>query len=722
MVLKVVSQINILIPSFFCCLISPSPHFSSASIKPPEPQPNGARDLGHGPQPPPYYMNTNHPDHFYTSPRENRNNPQTLVLNGLQSTNTHRHNGHTHPNRLLHNSIQNGNSYPHNGIDNPAFTHVDDPNANAFPNTQQQNPNILIQPGHAQGGAHPPAVQVSLNTLPQNNSTQIPTIHFNLNSYPTNGQQTQQESSFPLTSTSNNNASQTQQSLIHAGQSNPTMEGGLNGPVEAGHQGPPGLIPNGYTHFNSSHTLQRNANTQTYQQELEHPRTSDRNSVRHDSPASSPRRQMPWDRLRGTPAYPSGSLPRRQTSPEFSSNSTDHPTHPPTRDERNRSQRRPQSQATSRSTAPPREDVPTADRRTRSRSLDLLNPNTHSGTQLEVAHHTHRSPNAQRESVQRDNRGSPRSQTAPRQEVTHGINPQARPPMSWQASVGRTAVSKRPMTQQGQTALQGADTRALADPNHLPQAHMAQQHRAAPIQKPPQGLGTQTQPVINDAIQRRQEGTAPALNTPAQPHPSNLAQAALKTHTQRAQTLQNRKQQTQAALLHSGPQAQPPAAGARHPPTPPPVIPILQFQALPKKRTQHRSLTRGPQPPRPPVNMPVAQRPLPVQQRPNMLHQHPTMPTTSRHRPGNGAHRHAHAHPHALHRHPVHSTHPRQVSEQHDGISHMFIDITAYSKISTYGCINISYFLFTCMRLLLPVTTPQQFVLFVFSVHFLKDA
>lgn len=689
MVLKGFSQIYPLISSFFCCLFSPSPHFSSAPIKPPDPQPNGARDLGQGPHPPFYHLNTHtrHPDRLYTAPRESRGNPQTLnTLNGPRDSDTHQHNGRTHTDRLLHNSIQNTNSYPHNGIDNPAFTHTDAQIANALPNTHQQHPNILIQTGTAQGGAQPSAVHVSLNTLPQtaqqNNNAQIPTIHVNLNSHSTNGQQTQQESSIPLTNTANNNASQTQQNLIHTGQSDPRMQSGqsyrsdrwLNGHIEAGPD-QPGLIPTGYTHYNSNNTSQRNANTQTYQQEPELHSRSDRNASRHNTADSSSRRQMPWDRLRGTPSYPGGTLQRGQTSPEFTSDTSDYTTHPPIREERmpNRSQPQPQSQTASRSRAPPRQDAPSVDRQTRSRSADLRGPNTRSVRLLEAAHYTQRSPRTQRESAQRDIRGSPGSQTTPRQETTHSNNPRALPLMSQQASVGRSAMSQGPRTQRGLTAPQGADTRALADPNHLSQAHMAQQHRAAPIQTPPQGLGTQTQPVIHGANQPRQGGTAPVPFSSAQPNPSNLTQAALTAHTERAQTFQNRKQQTQAALLHPGPRAGAPAAGAQHPPTPPPVIPLAQFQTLPKKRTQHKSATRDPQPPRPPVNIPVAQRHLQVQQRPNVQHHPATVPANRHHHPGNG-HMHVSAHRHAPdhargHGHPAHFTQPRQVSEtQHDSL------------------------------------------------------
>ncbi|CAK6964306.1 uncharacterized protein si:dkeyp-97a10.3 [Scomber scombrus] len=615
---------------------------------PSDPQPNGARDLGQGPHPPLYHHNTHthHPDHLYTGARESPGNPPILLMNGMHNSDTHQHNGRTHTNRLLHNAIQNTNSYPHNGIDNLAFTHTDAQNANTLPNTQQQNPNILIQAGGAQGGAQPPAVHVSLNTLPQtaqqNKNAQMPIIHVNLNSYPTNGQQAHQDSSFPSTNAANNNASQTQ---IQTGQSNPRMQSGQSYPSDTrqnehtgtSHQAQSEPIPTGYTHYNGNNTAQRNANTQTYQQNPEPHNRPDRNSA-----ASSSRSQVPWDRLRGTPAYPNETLQRGQTSPEFTSSTTDYTYSPAVHQTRtpNRSQPQPQSQTTSRSRPPARQDAPSVDRHTRSRSADVQSPHTLRVPQLEPDNHTHRSPRTQRERAQQDIRGLPGSQTAHGHEATHSSSPQALPLMNGQASVGRSAVSQGPTTQQGLTSPQGADTRALADPNHLPQAHMSQQNRAAPIQKTPQGLGTQTQPIIHGANQPRQGGTAPVPHPSAQPNPSNLTQAALKAHTERAQTFPNRKQQTQAALLHPGHQAQAPAAGAEHPPAPPPVIPLSQFRTLPKEQTKHKSPNRGPQPPRPPVNIPVAQRHLQVKQRPNTQRHPATTPANHHHHPGND-HMHA---------------------------------------------------------------------------------
>ncbi|XP_035018886.2 uncharacterized protein si:dkeyp-97a10.3 [Hippoglossus stenolepis] len=647
---------------------------------PPVPQPIGARELGQGP--PLHYTNTltRHPGRSYSALRETRGNPQTVPLNSLRNSDTHRHNGHTHTNGLPHNAIQNTNSYPHNGIDNQAFTHSDAQNANTLPNTQQQNSNVLIQAGPSQGGNQQPAVQVSLNTLPQtaqhNSSAQMPTIHVNLNSYPTNGQQPQQDASFPFSNATNNNTSQTQQNPSHTGQSNPRMQSGqsypsdprLNGHIEdSGHQAQPGLIPTGYTHLNNNNISRQNADTQTYEPDTARRGRSDRNPERHDDTPSSSRQQMPWDRQRGTPSYPSSTLQRRQLPTEYTSDSTDYTTQPPIREARteNRSRPRPQSNNTLRSRGPTSQEAPTEDRRTRGRSVDPQN--VHSVAEFVALRLPQRSPRTQRESDPREIRGSPGSQIAPRQEATHSNSPQALPHTSQQASVGHSAMSQGPTTQRGLTAPQSADTRALADPNHLPQAHMSQQQRAAPIQNSPQGLGMQ--PVAHGANPPRQGGTAPAPHPTAQPNPTNLTQAALTAHTARAQTFQNRKQQTQAALLHPGPQTQAPAARAHHAPIPPPVMPLAQFQTLPKERTQHRSPVRGPQPPRPPVNIPVTQRHLEAQKRLD-VERRPA--ANHHHHPGNGhvhvsPNRHAHPHAHARgHGHPAHPTNPRQ-QQAHGG-------------------------------------------------------
>lgn len=627
--------------------------FPSEFLKPSSPQTAGARILVEGSQPPHLNTRADNPDHLYTSPQQDHSHP--LVLgNGQLNTNRRRQIDQTHINGFFHSSVTNNNPSPHNGVENPAFTQADEQNINAH--LQQQNPNVLIQAGPAQGSAQLPAVHVSLNTpsqaAQQNSGAQMPTIHVNLNSFSANGHQTQPESSFPFNSTSNQNVSQAEQGFTHIGLSNPRMQNGLSHHSDAQFNahlgaGQPRLIPTGYTHIGT--TLQRNANTQTYLSEADLRGTSERNSSRQNTPASLSPQQMPWDRLRGTPAYPSGTVRRGQMSNQNTSNATDYTTHPPIREEQNRSLS--QSEMAPRRRAQARNAALSTERQRRSRSADLI-PNTRGAAETEAEGHTQRSaPTPTQPGI----RGLIANLIASRHESTHSDSPQTKPHSSQQVSAGQSAVSQGHMSQQGLNAPQAEDTRALADPNHLPQMHIASQHRAAPSQSPAQGHGTHTQPVANGAKQPRQEGTAPGPTSASQANASNLTQAALQVHTRRTRTFQNRIQQTQAALLHPNPETQVPApvATAQRPPIPPPVIPLAEFQSLKKKHIHHRSPARGAQLPRPPVNMPVAQRPHHTQQRHNVRQHHVTVPGQMQH----GAHRHAHGHVPA-----AHTTHPWQVS------------------------------------------------------------
>lgn len=630
MALKGLSPDNLIAFALFVCFYFP------LFLKPLHSQTAGARVSGQGSQPPHSNTHARNPDHLYTSPQQDHGNPQAL-RNDQLNANTHRQTDQTHTNGLLHGPIMNNNPPLHNAFDNPTFTQADEQNINTH--VQQQNPNILIQAGPAQGNSQLPAVQVSLNTPPaqQNNGAQMPTVHVNLNSFSANGHQTQPESSFPFNSTSNQNVSQAQQNLTHTGLSNPRMQNGLAYYSEDQFNdrrgaGQPGLIPTGYTH--SGTVLQRNAKTQTYLPEPDPHGTSERISSGQNTPASLSPRQIPWDRLRGTPAYPSGTVRQGQTSNDNYSNTTDYTTHPPIREKQNRSLS--QSETASRSRAPARNAAPSAEKRRRSRPADL-SPNTRSAAETEATDRTHKSPPSQ-QGIRR----LITSLIASRHESTPSDSPQTRPRSSQQVSAGQSAVSQGRMSQQGLNAPQADDTRALADPNHLPQMHMAPQRSAAPSQNPVQGHGTHTQPVADGAKQPRQGGAAPQANV------SNLTYAAVRAHTHRTQTVQNRRQQTQAALLHPNPQAQvaapvAAAAAAQHPPIPPPVIPLARFQSLPKKSLHHRSPARGPQPP---VNMPVAQRP----QHPQHHHNVRQMPR--------GAHRHVHGR-----RPAAHTTHPQQVSQ-----------------------------------------------------------
>lgn len=339
-------------------------------------------------------------------------------------------------------------------------------------------------------------------------NAQMPTIHVNLNSFP------QQE------------AAQTAPQVMEAGRSNPRMQTGP-GPV-ASLQAQPGLIPTGYT-------AQRNAKTQTYQQEVG---------------ATSSRQQMSWDLLRGTPAYPSGTLQRGLTS-----ETTDYTKRPPLRP----SEMQPRGRNTFREDAAPA----AREGRARSHSADFWDSRALRVPQLEPAGHSHRSDPTQRGNGRQDSRVAAAIQPASSQETARSGNPFVRQETAFAPS--------NPFS---------PDDRALADPNHLLQTQVAQRQRAAPAQ------------AQNQAAQTR-GGGQPRQAAPVsdRQQPSALTQAALKSHTESARTFQNRRQQTQAALLYPGSRAQPTTSAPAGPraPTPPPVIPLSRFQSLPRTRDHHKS-------------------------------------------------------------------------------------------------------------------------------------
>lgn len=546
---------------------------------PQNPPPNVERALAQGPQPPPLYHASGGPrrsDRLYTAPLPGQNNDrQTGARNDRNNSTTSRHNGIPLANGPLHNAIQNSNNPTlHNGFDNPAFTQNE---VQTAPPQQMQNPNIVIQTGSA---------QVSLNTLQrtaqQNNNGQIPTIHVNLNSYGDQQQQIPVEGSAPpIGSTTIDEATQTPQNTRRAAST-------LRTPMLDRHrailQADPGQIPTGYTHYNRNNIIERNAGTEfeMYSQQ-QVPRD------RSESSSSQPttRRQLPWDTLRGTPAYPSNN------QRGGNSDSTDYTTHPPIQQTRSRSRERHEA---------PRE-------------RENRRP---SG---EAQSHTQRS-------MPRDDMRGSRESRAPRQEVRRDNSPPALPLMSQASPAGR------PPAQQHQH-----DTRALADPNHLQQSQASPQARQAPqwneITVPQAGQTPNPAPQADRATnqvprasQQTNQVPQPVRQPTARPQ-SQLTQEALQAHTVRAQTFQNRRQQTQAALQHPGNQTQ------NRVPTPPPVIPLQQFQALPKERTRPRD-------PRPPVNMPVAQRPHHAHHK-----QHTTMPSNHHHH-----HHHHTGHAQGTHRQP----------------------------------------------------------------------
>ncbi|XP_072317285.1 uncharacterized protein [Eucyclogobius newberryi] len=517
---------------------------------PENPAANVGRDLAQGPQPPQLY-------HASAEPRR-ANHLYTAPVpgrngDGQRPTRNAQNNSAT----SWHNGIPLANGLQHNAIqnsNNPTLHNgIDNP---AFTRNelqaapQQQTQNPNIV---IQTGS----AQVRLNTLQgtaqQNNNGQIPTIHVNLNSY-SGDQQTPIESvALPVTSTAIDEATQTPQNERRAAS---TLRTPMLDRHRAVLQTNAGQIPTGYTHYNRNNTVERNTEMEVFNQQSESRGRSDSSS---SQPAS--RRQLPWDTLRGTPSYPSNNQRR------ITSDSTDYTEHPPLPQARSRSRERQEMQRTSENRRPSRE-----------REIERRSP--------------------------RDDMRGRRESRAPRQEGRRDNSPPALPLMSQDSPAGRPLVQNQP------------DMRALVDPNHLPHSQASRQSRQVPQMEPISNRMTvaanQIPQVTNQMPQSNWPPDQIPQSRPQRPQ-SQLTQEALQAHTERAQTFQNRRQQTQAALFHPGPQA-------NRVPTPPPVIPLQQFQALPVERTRQKEA-------RPPVNMPVAQRPHHAHHRhhtamPQNQHQH----------------------------------------------------------------------------------------------------
>ncbi|KAL0984776.1 hypothetical protein UPYG_G00146770 [Umbra pygmaea] len=500
-------------------------------------------------------------------------NLYNALIDGNNNANTLHHNGHANTNGFSHNTQHhNANSLSDNGTrmhdHNDTFTHTQNTNTlRTNPQMTQHNsnnPNILIQAGTTQVG-------VNLNTQ-QNNRTQQPTVHVNLNSYPANGQQLneqlEQQFTNPQDGATNNVVSSAIAPQVQNTNQPTSRVPFLGGPsrvdrshLDTGFQVPDALIATGYTHSRPSFTDQPNANTQSGHAADRQPRQSNRTlaiSGQHGTIHSSPdtgsqHQQIPWDRLRGTPAYPNESPRRLQGSPEnmYTSDSPESPA-------QNRL-----SQAHTQRGGPRAQNPPQGDSVTRNSAA--LQPGAH------ISRHALSDQRAQEDVIAQSHitaQAAAQSQTSPRQQSAsrslHNSQPQSKGP-----NAPNGLLTNQP---RGSTL----DTRALADPNHfLPQAQA----------KVPQG----SREVLGEPEPDRR-GTAAQMQ-PVKQNASGLTQKALERHTLTTHNpFQNRNHQTQAALLKS--QALGPKPGHKRPPSPPPVIPLAQFQTLPRERSQHPGTTR----------------------------------------------------------------------------------------------------------------------------------
>ncbi|KAK0132685.1 Carcinoembryonic antigen-related cell adhesion molecule 20 [Merluccius polli] len=566
---------------------------------------------------PPFHQPNHHYNHLQ---QYSHHQPNNATLPGDRDPNRTSPNGNHHDNaRLLPTTTTTlpQRTLP-DGIDNSGFSHAVE--ANALSHPASHNANILIQ-GAAPEGTQPATVQVNLGPQPGVAAATLPALHVNLNSFPPSAHPLPMQN-LPGTETSHTHP-------VDSGRPNddPRMQRSDPASRVFGREptGDRPLVPTGYSHRSSSranthtdinasqrHTnthpshrhTNSNTDTRTDQRHTDtHADRRDRGpssrsgdvgraSTRSRGHAPTPS-QNPWDLLRGTPAYPNA--PQGDSTSDYT---TQNPLQPQTR------------------ASEPRR-VDTEGRRRQEVMSDArlawVRPSP------SPSRHSHDAPHSQRERT--------RSHT-PRQIA---LEPRGH------------------VTQQRPITTQSLDTRALADPNHLaqtqPSQHLAQTQPSLhlPQTQPSQHLA-QTQPSLHlpqtqPSQHLPQMLVAPPTTRQHQGNPSSksngipLTQEALQTHTQRSQTFQNRNQQTQAALLR--------------PPTPPQVLPLAEFQALPRERIHDRSPRRPA--PRPTANLPACQR-LHVH-----AHMHPHHPRNTGHAP------HAH-HGHHANGHHGHNGNPHQVS------------------------------------------------------------
>lgn len=549
-------------------------------------------------------VNENHPDPTLHSslPQNvtNHNNGNISTMAQNVARNSLHHNGHLNTDEFQHNF----SAVPDNGhqISNNSTNPNNDP-PRSFP---QHTPNIVIQTGNSQ------PVHVSLNALPHTDqfNTQPQTVHVNLNTYPPDAQQTawqhadQRElhsqhmnANPPHTGLQNSNQHNNlmQTNAIHqptnsshrnhsqsALQNSRSGNQTLNNASANGSQQTNSLIQTGYSHHsNQTNANRRNANMQSTREE----QTGRSNRYRTNNQFENTNtnlQQIPWDRLRGTPAYPN-----QEVESSDSSESSDWMPRPPQQaNRRGRStQRQHETELSSRST----QAASSPQRR------DMHRPAMHSQLQND--------PDLWSQVVEQMQVQSPRH-ALPQTESSRGQNPipigqplgttipQTHPQRHHEAELSNrsTQVAASPERRDLQRPI--IHNQSQMDPNlfsqvqsqiprhALPQTEISRVQNPIPIGQPRGTTIPQTHPQTQTTTRTQEVSAQPVVS---------LTEAALRQHTaQTINTFANRNQQTQAALQNPEPPQPVPQvnkAGKRAP-TPPRVLRPAEFQTLPRERTQ----------------------------------------------------------------------------------------------------------------------------------------
>ncbi|KAK3515847.1 hypothetical protein QTP70_034049 [Hemibagrus guttatus] len=569
----------------------------------PDPQngPDNPGFLSQGDQPDPplhNYNRINRSKNQQTTDQHNISN-DILIQNRTPNTGAIQTSGNINTGMFTNNSNLNSNAHLHHSQWNG--------NSNQHNSGGQQNPNILIQTGHAEPGPH--TVLINLNTLPQqqNATTQPHTVQVSLNApQPSSGpnQNTMQYNDQQSNAMQQESATTSCSNLRHVSGSHSNPQTRMDNIHNTAQPAYNSTLRNGQPrdHHVTNQTRSRQNTEDTYN-DSQQTRTqlSRELSVDYSDDNTHPR-QMPWDRIHGTPAYPNP-----QVDSYESQNSTQQNSSLDSEGEHSAPAPRPWR-------SPVNEQVRNISRASRRNFLRQL---AHSA--------------AQRRS--RTDREAPRQATQP--------NVIAQPRADHQS---RTAPQNITSQRDGMDSM----NRAVPVPQH-------QTGQMQPAQ--PSHLISQAGP------DQRQSGP---LNA-AIPNSLMLTQAALQQHTSRAPNpFVNRIQQTQAALQHPGTQSAPAQTlpvrqinrAGQVVPDPPPILHPAEFKMLPRKHLHKPHTVKPVQVTRRPVVVHHGHRPPNMSRhaRPthNNLHKHPANPHKQAKAHGNGT-----THGHTVHISQVHRSIPR---------------------------------------------------------------
>ncbi|XP_060717430.1 uncharacterized protein si:dkeyp-97a10.3 [Tachysurus vachellii] len=532
--------------------------------------------LGQGdqPDPPLHYNRISRPKYQQTTNQHNINNdlpiqnrtPNTSAVqpNGNLNTGVISNDANLNSNALLHNGQWNGSSNQHN---------------RSVQQVGQQNPNILIQTGHAEPGPH--TVLINLNTLPQhqNATTQPHTVQVSLSApQPSSGpnQNNMQYNDQQSNAVQQEPATTSHSNLHHVSgsHSNPQtrMDNILNTAQPANNSTLRNGQPRNQRITNQTRSRQNTDDTFNYSAQTQ-TQLGRMLSVDYSDDDTHPR-QMPWDRIHGTPQYPNPQMDSYESQNSTRQNSSLHS----------------ESEHTALDVrswrSPVNEQVRSVSRASRRNFLRQL---AHTTAQRRSRADRNMLRRVTQSNVINPPRAEHQSWTAPQNIASqrHGMN-----------SMDVTA----PVSQQQTVQIQPNQ------PTHLISQAGPDQRQAGPL---------------NAAI----------------PNSVRLTQAALQQHTVQAPNpFVNRIHQTQSALQHPGTQSAPPQTvparqikrAGQAAPEPPPVLRPAEFKMLPRKHLNKPQSTSPVQVMRRPVVVHHGHRPpnMTRHARPthNNLHKHQVNP------------------------------------------------------------------------------------------------